>query len=112
MKGRYEFWNPEMLGYKFFAEAKRAWDVEIHNNGRITTVQAAMVLCAIHNLYAMDKVGISFGNGAVKLAHELNAFASHADMTCITDVERRAYTYTAWSMYFWFRYAVSPGQRY
>lgn len=107
MNGRYEFWNPDTLGYKFLAEAKRIWEVEMHNDGSITTVQAALIINLIYNLYAMDKVGMSYGIAAVQLADQLNLFAAHDDSPSMSEVQRHGYTYTAWSIFFWFRYVGS-----
>ena len=57
----------------------------------------------IYNLYAMDKVGVSFGTEAFKLAHRLKLFSATDDMPCTTERERRGYLYTAWSLCFWTR---------
>ena len=101
IKGRYEFWNPNRLGYKFFAEARGLWDIEKHNNGSITAVQAALLMNVTYNLYAMDKIGIAFGAEAVKLAQRLQLFAATADMVGTSERERHGYSYTAWCLYSW-----------
>ena len=98
INGRYELWNPDMLGYNFFAEAKRLWEVEIHNDGSVTTFQAAMVFSATYNLYTMDNIDLSYGIAAVQLAGQLNVFAAYDDMSSTSEVEQQAYIYTAWGM--------------
>jgi hypothetical protein len=57
----------------------------------------------IYNLYAMDKIGVSFGVEAVKLARHLKIFSAPPDMPSLTERERQGYIYTAWSLYFWTR---------
>lgn len=106
LRGRYEFWNPDRLGYKFFAEARRLWDVRSNNDGDVTTVQAAYTMSVIYNLYAMDKIGVPFGVAAVKLAYRLKLFSSPAEMPNTTQRERQGNIYTAWSLYFWTRYVL------
>lgn len=79
------------------------WEIEVYNGGSITAVQASLVINVVCNLYAMDRVGISFGNAAIQMAHDLNLFAPNAYMADISEQEQKAYTYTAWSLYFWVR---------
>ncbi|KAF5976055.1 nitrogen assimilation transcription factor nit-4 [Fusarium coicis] len=53
---RLEYWNPESLRYRFLAESRRLWELEMEKEPRITTLQAAMVLNPIqrkaHNDFA------------------------------------------------------------
>lgn len=57
----------------------------------------------IYNLYAMDKIGVSLGYAAIKLAHRLKLFSVAVDMPVTTERERQGYIFTAWSVYFWTR---------
>ncbi|RFN54941.1 zn(2)-c6 fungal-type DNA-binding domain protein [Fusarium flagelliforme] len=62
------------LGYKFFAEAKRLWELELMEKSSITTVQAAMIFHIMYNIYSMDKLGMTYGVQAVAMAKDLKLF--------------------------------------
>ncbi|KAM5528913.1 C6 transcription factor [Fusarium oxysporum f. sp. phaseoli] len=49
-----EFWNPNSLGYRFLAEAKRLWTVEESRERSLTTLQAALIINTIVNMFGMD----------------------------------------------------------
>ncbi|KAL6808365.1 nitrate assimilation regulatory protein nirA [Trichoderma camerunense] len=71
---RLEYWNPHSLGYRFFAEARRLWELEAGQKSSITTVQAGMVINIMYNMYSMDKIGMTYGVQAIAMAHDLKLF--------------------------------------
>ncbi|KFA69723.1 hypothetical protein S40285_09672, partial [Stachybotrys chlorohalonatus IBT 40285] len=101
---RTQFWDPHTLGYKFAAEARRLWELEVLDRCSVTAVQAAMMMNVTYNLYAMDKVGMVYDAQAVALARELKLFDT---VQWRTKREWVGYGFTAWSLYFW-REMLSP----
>ncbi|SCO92559.1 uncharacterized protein FRV6_16687 [Fusarium oxysporum] len=96
---RLEYWNPHSLGYKFFAEAKRLWELELMEKSSITTVQAAAIINIIYNMYSMDKLGTTYGVQAIAMAKDLKIF----DPSCRPKSKSRqhVYDFTAWCLYYW-----------
>ncbi|PMB70555.1 Nitrogen assimilation transcription factor nirA [Beauveria bassiana] len=76
---RVEYWNPQSLGYKFFAEARRLWDMDRLEPDSVTTIQAGMIMNIIYNVYSMDKVGLSYGAQASAMAYKMGSVAIRAD---------------------------------
>lgn len=103
MRNRFDFWNPHGIGYKFFAEARRLWEIQLHQDSLVTTVQAAIVMSVTYNLYAIDKIGIMYTAEAVRLALDLRLFELPAAMGNRSDRELHGFGFTAWSLYFWVR---------
>lgn len=102
MRKRYAFWTPHTLGYKFFAEARRLFEVQIYKEPHITSIQAALVMSVTYNLYAMDKIGISYTVQAVEMARNLNLFDAPAGLQGNTRT-LLGHQFTAWAVYFWIR---------
>jgi hypothetical protein len=95
---RAEYWNPHSLGYKFFAEARRLWELERFESRSVTTVQAGMVINVTYNVYSMDKIGLSYGAQAASIAYEMGMFKPPDGL-----IDRALQTvrdYTAWCLYF------------
>ncbi|KAJ4865698.1 fungal zn(2)-Cys(6) binuclear cluster domain-containing protein [Trichoderma breve] len=95
---RLEYWNPDSLGYRFFAEARRLWELEAGQKSSITTVQAGMVINIIYNMYSMDKIGMTYDVQAIAMAHDLKLFDGP---TSKNRRKQRGYDFTAWSIFFW-----------
>jgi hypothetical protein len=96
---RSEYWNPQTLGYKFLAEAKRLWEMEQFGPKSLTTLQAALVINVSYNSDSMDKLGVTYTVQAMAMAEELDIFGSLATVT--NGRMRQSYTFTAWCLYFW-----------
>jgi hypothetical protein len=106
MTDRSEYWNPHTLGYKFFAEAKRLWEMEQIQPKCVTTLQAAIIINLILSADSMDKLGMSYSVQAMAIAEGLEIFGPLTSVK--TERERQAYGFAAWSLYFLTRYAL-PG---
>lgn len=101
MADRSEYWNPQTLGYKFLAEAKRLWEMEQLENKSLTTLQAALVINLIYVGNSMNKLGITYAIQAVAMAHELEIFGPLTNVK--SQRRRQSYSFTAWCLYFWTR---------
>ncbi|KNB04814.1 hypothetical protein FOXG_16196 [Fusarium oxysporum f. sp. lycopersici 4287] len=94
-----EFWNPNSLGYKFLAEAKRLWAVEESRERSLTTLQAAIIINTIVNMFGIDKLSSAYLVQAIDIAHELGLFEP---TTYIMHKKlRHSYNLTAWSLFHW-----------
>ncbi|KAF5562705.1 nitrate assimilation regulatory nirA [Fusarium napiforme] len=94
-----EYWNPNSLGYKFLEEARRLWIVEVTHNRSLTTLQAALVLNTIVNMFDMDPLSSAFLVRSTEIAHELGLFEP---TTYIMNKKlRNSYDLTAWSLFHW-----------
>ncbi|OAA35696.1 Zn(2)-C6 fungal-type DNA-binding domain protein [Metarhizium rileyi] len=98
LSDRVEFWNPQTLGYRFLAEAKRLWEYE-KDNDALTTLQAALVLHIIYSGSGADKIGFAYTVQACAIAHRLDLY----NPNCIVKSTRLrdARNYTAWALYSW-----------
>ncbi|KAI6750893.1 hypothetical protein HG530_014343 [Fusarium avenaceum] len=94
-----EFWNPNSLGSKFLEEAKRLWVLEIADQQSLTTVQAALVLNTVVNMFDMDSLSSAYILQATHMAQALGLFES---TTYIMNKKlRNSYDLTAWSLFHW-----------
>jgi hypothetical protein len=94
-----EFWNPYSLGYKFLEEARRLWILEITHRRSLTTLQAALVINSIVNMFDMDPLSSAYMVQATKMAQELDLFEP---TTYIMNKKlRNSYDLTAWSLFHW-----------
>ena len=93
---RAKFWIPQSLGYRFLAESKRLWELEIGKN-RLTTVQAGIIM--IHIVYAngMDKFGWSYLLRSMAIARELEL--SSAQVILKNREMQQVRSLTAWSLF-------------
>jgi len=96
---RAEYWNPQMLQYRFLAEAKRLWELEAAQP-RITTVQAGILLNVYYNLCGLDEIGQAYRIQAIALAHKLRLFDSSI-LNQPNDRLRNGMIFTAWALYSW-----------
>jgi hypothetical protein len=95
---RAKYWDPNSLQYRFFAEAKRIWELEA-NEARITTIQAGIIFSVFHNLCGLDEIGQAYRIQAVALAHKLDLFGGTADGE--SDRVQRGREFTAWTLFNW-----------
>lgn len=104
LKGRNEPWDAQSLCYRFFAEAKRLWELEI-GQSKLTTLQAALVMNTVYNMDGLDQIGNIYMVEAAKIAHSLNLFGpqeSYARTDMFT-----ARQFTAWGLFSWQAYVQS-----
>ncbi|TDZ22302.1 Nitrogen assimilation transcription factor nirA [Colletotrichum orbiculare MAFF 240422] len=95
---RVEYWNPQTYTYRFFAEAKRLWELE-SSRARITTVQAGILFSVFHNLCGLDDIGQPYRIQGVVLAQELGLLKPSS---CnVMGAKRDGWAYTAWALYNW-----------
>ncbi|KAF2008697.1 hypothetical protein BU24DRAFT_429269 [Aaosphaeria arxii CBS 175.79] len=92
---RAEFWNPDNLGYRFLAEARRLWELEVIQP-QLTTIHAALILNVVYNMNGADKLGYRYNAQAVAMANELEIFSPS---TGISKREQDARDFTAWFLY-------------
>ncbi|KAL6711313.1 hypothetical protein ACN47E_005844 [Coniothyrium glycines] len=95
----FRYWDPEGLGYRFLAEARRLWELETVNgkNHSLASVQAALTINVVYNICGLDKVGSAYGLRAIDWAHEMKLFDGNAHIQC--ERLRDARNFTAWSLY-------------
>ncbi|KAH7041207.1 uncharacterized protein B0I36DRAFT_427472 [Microdochium trichocladiopsis] len=93
---RYEFWNPQSLGYQFLSEAKRLWELEAHRP-KLATVQAGPLLNIIHNMCCQDKLGWAYTMQAVTMGHRLGIFSPAPGQ--FSSQEQAARDFTAWCIF-------------
>ncbi|KAF1737343.1 Nitrogen assimilation transcription factor nirA [Beauveria bassiana] len=95
---RAEYWNPHFLGYKFFAEARRLWDMDRFEPDSVTTIQAGLIMNLVYNVYSMDKVGLSYGAQASAMAYKMGLFKLPDE---VTDPSLQIVRdFTAWGLYY------------
>lgn len=98
IQGRNEPWDTESLCYRFFAETKRLWELEM-GESKLTTLQAALVMNSIYNMDGLDQIGNLYMVQAAKIAYNLDLFrrCEGRDRTEM-DVARH---FTAWCLFSW-----------
>ncbi|KAM0189320.1 hypothetical protein ACHAPI_010086 [Fusarium lateritium] len=98
IQGRNKPWDTQSLSYRFFAEAKRLWELEM-GRSKLTTLQAALVMNSIYNMDGLDQIGNVFLVEAAKIAHNLDLFIpSEGHQRSEMDVARQ---FTAWCLFSW-----------
>ncbi|KAF3003189.1 hypothetical protein E8E13_009462 [Curvularia kusanoi] len=72
---RFRYWEPDTLGYRFLAEAKRLWELDSagssNANRRLTSVQAAFIINIVLNLHGLDKIGDIYGRQGRGIAEDI-----------------------------------------
>lgn len=106
IENRFRYWEPDGLGYRFLAEAKRIWEMQTINrkNRNLASVQAALVINIIYNIYGLDKLGTPFGLQGLAIALDLRLFDGNADVK--SERVRNARNFTAWCLFNIDRYEV------
>jgi hypothetical protein len=86
-------------------ECKRLWDLEPPEKGRLTTIQAALVLNITYNLNANDFIAIRYLEQACEMAKAIGLFgpARHT----VSDKSYRARAITAWAVCKWLYFSPS-----
>jgi hypothetical protein len=92
-----EFWNPESLGSIFVAKAKKLWAVEEAHERSLTTLEAALIINTIVNMFGIDRLASAYLVQAIDTAHELGLFEptiylKHKKL-------RHSYDLTAWLLF-------------
>lgn len=97
---RAKYWLPDNLTYRFTAEAKRLWDLEIASgHQRLTTVQASQILSVIMDFDGINTLGRIYTAQGLSMARDLGLFGSFDHMSCVK--KRKACLWTAWSLFSW-----------
>jgi hypothetical protein len=91
------------LGYRFLAEAKRLWELELMQS-KLTTIQAALFLNGSYNLDGVDAVGWRYASQAIAMADKLHLFAAPPSGT--SEKMRIAREFTAWTLFCWQGYVL------
>ncbi|KAI1097578.1 hypothetical protein F4804DRAFT_347071 [Jackrogersella minutella] len=97
MKNRAEYWQPDNLGYRFLAEARRLFELE-RANPTITTVQAAAILNLTCNLNGIDDISWYYTYNAFEMAQEMSLFSPSSDENQEWQVVAGI---TAWCLFNW-----------
>ncbi|KAG8669279.1 hypothetical protein FPOAC1_008668 [Fusarium poae] len=93
------FWDPRSLGYAFLEEARRLWILETIRDRSLTSLQAALVLNSVVNMFDMDPLSKAYLVQAIKMAQELELFEP---TTYIMNKKlKNSYDLTAWSLFHW-----------
>ena len=98
ISNRADFWDPQNLGYKFLAEAKRLLEIETGIN-KITTVQAASILQLTYSKNAVDKVGWAYSVQAITMAEKMDLFSTW--LKAGSKKWRIVQTMTVWGLFSW-----------
>ncbi|KAF3003580.1 hypothetical protein E8E13_006619 [Curvularia kusanoi] len=97
---RARYWLPDNLTYRFTAEAKRLWDIEITSGRkRITTVQASQILSVIMDFDGIKSLGRVYTEQGLAMARGLGLF--EASPSQVRDNMGKTRIWTAWSLYSW-----------
>ncbi|KAK4450362.1 nitrate assimilation regulatory protein nirA [Podospora aff. communis PSN243] len=97
---RVEHWNPQSLGYRFFAETKRLFEMEINDENRsITLLQAGNIINILLNMDSMDKLGMTYNIHCVSIAYDLGLYKTPSQPR--SKLRQRVYDYTAWNLYWY-----------
>ncbi|CAI6315083.1 unnamed protein product [Periconia digitata] len=96
---RFRYWETESLGYRFLAEAKRIWEMQIISGKyrHLASVQAALIINIVHDLHGLDKIGDTYGRKGWAIAQEMQLFDGNAHI--LSDRVRNARNFTAWCLF-------------
>ncbi|KAL7952129.1 hypothetical protein V8C42DRAFT_306225 [Trichoderma barbatum] len=103
---RQQFWNPENIGYRFLAEAKRLWELK-SESADLPTLQAAVIMNIVYVHHGIDKLGMIYLKRAIAIAEALELFRGSSRIHNST--LRHARDFTAWGLY---NYQVMMGYYY
>ncbi|KAM3464249.1 hypothetical protein NHJ6243_002556 [Beauveria neobassiana] len=96
VENRAEFWDPSTMGYRFLAECRRLWELEIGNSS-LTNIQAATILSLTYNMNGLDKVGWTYMIQAIAAAESIDLFGDVPDSD--SQKIKVVKTFTAWGLY-------------
>ncbi|PVI01196.1 hypothetical protein DM02DRAFT_717996 [Periconia macrospinosa] len=96
---RSHYWDPSSLGYLFFAEAKRLWEIKITKGkySDLPTIQAAWAINCVYVLCGLDKIGKVYRDQGVAMAHGLGLFSGNEHVA--PQRLRDARNFTAWALF-------------
>lgn len=96
---RFSYWNPNGLAYRFLAEAKRIWELQVVSDCHrcLTSVQAVVLINAIYNLCGLDKIGDIYGLQGFALAQEIGLFDGNTHIQ--SRRLRDATNFAAWGLF-------------
>jgi hypothetical protein len=98
IQGRNEPWDTGSLCYRFFAETKRLWELEM-GESTLTTLQAALVMNSVYNMDGLDQIGNVYLVQATKIGYNLDLFRPwQGEHRTEMDIARHL---TAWSLFLW-----------
>lgn len=110
MRDREKYWDPQSLSYKFSAEARRLWEIEITDDTKLTdetkltTIQATLLIGYEDAHNGHDKIGYSFASRVATLCSETGLFEAAVHARVKSQKMRDARLYTAWAAFCWARY--------
>ncbi|KAI8959471.1 hypothetical protein F5Y11DRAFT_301730 [Daldinia sp. FL1419] len=95
MKNRAECWLPDNLGYRFLAEARRLFELELAQPS-ITTAQAAAIINLTCNLNGIDEISWVYKYKSLEIAQNLSLFSPAPEESREWQI---AATTTAWCLF-------------
>ena len=96
---RVKVWHPGSLTYKFLAEARRLWDLEMKGKPRVTVIQAALVLSLTYVFNSLDGLSTFFLEQAITMGERMHLFEAN---NCEQDPKMaKARLFTAWKIFSW-----------
>jgi hypothetical protein len=104
-----EFWNPKSLGYLFFAEAKRLWEVETLGESSLVTMQAALVFQILYIHCGLDKLANTCTAESIRMSKDLGLMEPTIDGESIR--YKRSRCTTIWYL-FWVQRLEDPTLEY
>lgn len=99
VSNRFRHWDPDSLGYRFLAEAKRLWEFNSLNmeRPRLGSIQGVMIINIVLNLHGLDKHGDLYGLQGLVAAKAMGLFEGSAHIG--SERERHAMDFTAWCLF-------------
>ncbi|EMD69258.1 hypothetical protein COCSADRAFT_130800 [Bipolaris sorokiniana ND90Pr] len=99
ISNRFRHWEPDGLGYRFFAEARRIWEMlsVSGKNRNLASVQAAIIINSVYNIYGLDNLGSAYGLKGLAIARDLKLFSGNAGVK--SERKRKARNFSAWCLF-------------
>ena len=94
-----KFWNPDSLGYRFLAEAKRLWELK-DGELRLTTIQAGCLISATMTDFGHGTPGYAYTTEVLNMAVRMGLFSTSAPRSEDVNFEH-AKAFTAWGLFTW-----------
>ncbi|KAJ6200931.1 hypothetical protein J3E72DRAFT_183420, partial [Bipolaris maydis] len=91
--------HPESLTYKFLAEARRLWDLELTGKPQIITIQAALALSMTYAFNSLDELSTFFLKQAITMGDHMHLFDASNPEEDPKMAEARLFT--AWKVFSW-----------
>jgi len=100
LTNRAQFWNPHTLSYRFLAEARRLWELEL-SEAKLTTILAGILINLVYNISGADKVGWSYTVQTVQKARAIGLFGAPTEAA--DERRQRGRDFAAWAVFCWQR---------